>query len=269
MFEHKEPSEVFCNNCGKYGHSYKICKMPITSIGIIAFRMHNDHLEYLMIRRKDTLGFVDFFRGKFSPTQKLNIMNMLKQMTRHERSVLMTKYENVKNGTIATSSMKERIVELIYGVTVNEEFYDLKILLEQSEHECWDEPEWGFPKGRRNALENDYACAIREFSEETGYDVSVLQNIRNILPFEETFTGSNYNSYRHKYYLCYVSANDSVQKHLYQKSEVSALCWKSYEESMKSIRPYNLEKKKVLKNVHDCLQSTLMFSLAKNNIDRI
>ena len=269
MFEQKEPSEVFCNNCGKYGHSYKICKMPITSIGIIAFRLFNNQLEFLMIRRKDTLGYVDFSRGKFSTRQKSTIINMIKQMTNHERMLLLTKYDQVKKGTLLLSSFKEKIAEIIEGVTIDGEFFDLKTLIEECSDNCWDEPEWGFPKGRRNALENDYHCAIREFSEETGYNNSLLQNIRNILPFEETFTGSNYNSYRHKYYLCYMSVNDSVQKHLFQKSEVSAISWKPFQECLQCIRPYNLEKKKVLQNVHDCLQSTLMFSLSKNNIDRI
>ena len=56
----------FCNNCGKNGHVFHNCKHPITSIGIITFRNTKYGLEYLMIRRKDSLGFVDFMRGKYS-----------------------------------------------------------------------------------------------------------------------------------------------------------------------------------------------------------
>jgi hypothetical protein len=68
-------NDNYCNNCGKHGHLYHQCKMPITSIGIIAFRYNknrqnidntNGVLEYLMIRRKDTLGYIDFMRGKYS-----------------------------------------------------------------------------------------------------------------------------------------------------------------------------------------------------------
>jgi len=56
----------YCNNCGKYGHLYHQCKTPITSFGIIVFRIKNDIPQYLMIRRKDTLGYIDFMRGKYS-----------------------------------------------------------------------------------------------------------------------------------------------------------------------------------------------------------
>ena len=54
----------FCNNCGKNGHAFHQCKYPITSIGVILFKYQKNNIKYLMIRRKDTLGYVDFMRGK-------------------------------------------------------------------------------------------------------------------------------------------------------------------------------------------------------------
>ena len=57
-----------CNNCGKYGHIYYQCKLPIISTGIIAFRcsLEDGNILYLMICRKDTLGYVDFMRVKYN-----------------------------------------------------------------------------------------------------------------------------------------------------------------------------------------------------------
>ena len=97
----------YCNNCGKQGHLYHQCKMPITSLGIILFRVRDEMvppppgietveianikiLEYLMIRRKDTLGYIDFMRGKYSIFNKDYIMNMLKQMSVEEKNSLKT-----------------------------------------------------------------------------------------------------------------------------------------------------------------------------------
>ena len=55
-----------CNNCGKSGHISNLCKLPIVSYGIVAFRICDGKPEYLMIRRKDTFGYIDFIRGKYS-----------------------------------------------------------------------------------------------------------------------------------------------------------------------------------------------------------
>ena len=40
----------FCNNCGKYGHSFNKCNHPITSLGIIVYRFNPNinNLEYLI-----------------------------------------------------------------------------------------------------------------------------------------------------------------------------------------------------------------------------
>ena len=43
-----------------------------------------------MIRRKDTLGFVDFMRGKYSIYNKEYILNMIKQMTNDEKTRILT-----------------------------------------------------------------------------------------------------------------------------------------------------------------------------------
>ena len=83
-------SENYCNNCGKYGHVYHLCKLPIMSIGIVAFRIVNKQIQYLSICRKDTFGFIDFMRGKYSTNNKDYIMNMMKQMTIREKQYLMT-----------------------------------------------------------------------------------------------------------------------------------------------------------------------------------
>jgi len=269
-------TESFCNNCGKSGHQYHQCKMPITSIGIIAFRIHPEtkEVQYLMIRRKDTLGYMDFMRGKFPLFHKKYILNMLIQMTTDEKNRLRQKYyqyhESTATGIVdpkkpANFQMKEKIVALMNGVYTNKILqYDLISLLTESDtiSEIWHEPEWGFPKGRRNPQEKDYDCAVREFSEETGYSTAVLHNIRNIIPFEEIFIGSNYKSYRHKYYLMNISYADSISSGKpYQKSEVSGMEWKTFAKSMESIRSYNLEKKRVLTNVHDCILSTILTSI--------
>jgi len=261
-------SDNYCNNCGKPGHSFHQCKMPITSIGIIVFRKQEDEIQYLMIRRKDTLGFIDFMRGKYSVYNKDYIMNMLKQMTDKEKQQLQTLtfdelwYNIWGDETISNQYKVEEVASrekfniLRNGVYIKSEFHNLDMLINESDNgDCWTEAEWGFPKGRRNFQEKDYECALREFTEETGISSRHLQNIKNVLPFEEIFTGSNYKSYKHKYYLTYMNGVSSFNMNMgnFERSEVSKMEWKTYDDCMSSIRPYNLEKKRMITNIHNTL----------------
>ena len=259
--------DVYCNNCGKNGHLYHNCKLPITSIGVIAFRILQNKIEYLMIRRKDTLGFIDFMRGKYSVQNKDYIMNMIKQMTTAERTKIATVSFNdlwAELWGIDVNSTQYRLEEngsrdkfnaLTKGIVLPNSTYTLKSMVEECQHySSWDEPEWGFPKGRRNYMEKDYDCGVREFCEETGYKKSQLMHVKNILPFEEIFTGSNYKSYKHKYFLCYMTNAESNNVGKYEPSEVSKMEWMSYEDCLYAIRPYNLEKKRMLTSIHNSLR---------------
>jgi 8-oxo-dGTP pyrophosphatase MutT (NUDIX family) len=112
----------------------------------------------------------------------------------------------------------------------------------------YTEPEWGFPKGRRNTQEKDYDCALREFSEETGYNSSVLNNIRNIVPFEEIFMGTNNKTYKNKYFVGFMKDNIDLLDN-YQKNEISKIEWKTLEECLQNIRFYHFEKKQLILNI--------------------
>jgi 8-oxo-dGTP pyrophosphatase MutT (NUDIX family) len=280
--------EQCCNNCGKSGHMYHQCKVPITSIGVIAFRVVEGKIQYLMIRRKDTLGNIDLMRGKYSVANKYYIMNMLNQMTldekerlksgdfnelwrsiwEHTTAVFHSPHVNSQNGQqnkkshiysqyqSEETSSREKYNYLFKGVNTKYGFYTLNDLIEESNQITqWTETEWGFPKGRRNHQENDFDCAMREFTEETGYSTDYLHNMQNILPYEEIFTGSNYKSYKHKYFIMCAAMEDKKNSaaNNYDRSEVSKLEWKTYEECMRDIRPYNLEKKRLITNVNEAL----------------
>jgi 8-oxo-dGTP pyrophosphatase MutT (NUDIX family) len=285
--------EFLCNNCGKKGHPFYQCKTPITSFGLITFRINmQGKYEFLMIRRKDTLGYIDFLRGKYTIHDSHYIMNMMKQMTIYEKERIRKKeflelWYDLWGGNEELSdlyraeknSSKEKFETLREGTIMHKQVYTLNRLLDESGYSNtisdeksdssisnnsdyhfpkytngnWNEPEWGFPKGRRNTNENDYDCAVREFAEETGYSINQLIYIQNILPFEEIFSGSNYKSYKHKYYLMYIDYNQSLSLTTFENSEVSKISWKTYEECIACIRPYNLEKIRVITNVNECL----------------
>ena len=53
--------------------------------------------------------------------------------------------------------------------------------------------------------------------------------------------GSNFKSYKHKYYLAYIDDIDDIDLE-YQKSEVSNIGWFNVDECKEKIRPYNFER---------------------------
>ena len=271
---------LFCNNCGKQGHVFHNCKQPIISNGIIAFQrtpqceidkisfMENKNIKYLMIRRKDSLGFVDFMRGRYSLYNKTYLMNIINEMTIDEKNKLQTltfdelwsklwlgmstsQYRN--EGKIS----KEKFNSLKHGITIQNEKISIESLIKESNTK-WKETEWGFPKGRRNYNEKDLICGIREFTEETGYNKNELTIIQNIAPYEEIFTGSNFKSYKHKYFLANIDTKiDSTTG--FQKSEVSEMKWMNIDECLEKIRPYNYEKIDIIHKVNHVLNKYRMY----------
>lgn len=260
----------FCNNCGKSGHLYHQCKIPITSIGIIVFRPTSNGIQYLMIRRKDSLGYVDFMRGRYPIHNKEYLMNIIDEMTLHEKNRLLNKnFEELWTELWGEdvgiqyrgeeTSSREKISILKEGVILgSNNLYYLHDLLEQSKTN-WVAPEWGFPKGRRNYQEKDLECALREWEEETGYSRSQIKIVNNLIPFEEIFTGSNYKSYKHKYYLAYMDDDEPMSEN-FQRTEVSKIDWLGFQECLESIRPYNLEKKEVITKINRLLQEYRLYS---------
>ena len=252
-----------CNNCGKNGHTFYQCKLPITSHGIILYRKKEQEIQYLMIRRKDSFGYIDFIRGKYTPYNIFQIQNLVNEMSVTEKQRILTetfeelwknmwcKPNNAQYKTEYYSSLKK--YELIKsGIEINNIITNLQEIIENS-ITSWSETEWEFPKGRRNSKEKDLECAIREFEEETGISQTKITLIENVMPFEEIFIGSNLKSYKHKYFLAYMNEiEDNLDN--FQITEVSKIEWKNIHQCLEAIRPYNLEKKNIITNINKLLE---------------
>ena len=256
-----------CNNCGKQGHQFHQCKLPITSYGIIVFRPSSKGIQFLMIRRKDSFGYIDFIRGKYIQNNLEHLQIMFDEMSIDERHKIATNDFNTlwtlmwgieDTSTLSTQYKTEEIISqkkfetLKNGLPIgpNGEMVTLNSLIENANTE-WKETEWEFPKGRRNFLEKDLDCALREFEEETGLLKKDIKIVENLIPFEEIFLGSNHKSYKHKYFLGYIeNIQDKDDLNNYQQTEVSKIQWKTLEECLECIRPYNLEKKQLISNIY-------------------
>jgi 8-oxo-dGTP pyrophosphatase MutT (NUDIX family) len=259
---------IICNNCGKQGHMFHQCKLPITSYGIILFRYSEIGIQFLMIRRKDSFGYIDFIRGKYSIHNLSQLNTTIDEMSLYEKDrILTTSFEILWNEMWGESNLqykneeyssKKKFESIREGILVDDKLITLKDIVEMSKTK-WMETEWEFPKGRRNQKEKDLDCALREFEEETGIHQTDIKIVENVLPFEEMFIGSNYKSYKHKYFLAFMDNLDNNLNN-FQKTEVSKLEWKTVDNCLESIRPYNLEKKELIQNINKILQEYRLYS---------
>jgi 8-oxo-dGTP pyrophosphatase MutT (NUDIX family) len=260
--------DYYCANCGKNGHLYKNCLFPIISLGIILVKrdIKTNELKYLMVQRKSTLGYVEFMRGKYNIDNIEYIKKLFSIMTYWERQkIVMNDFDELWNDLWMDKTKKQYYNE--YDSS-KKKFYILKMgYLSQSDNMIYDlneinkeinvlyySPEWGFPKGRRNLYESDKDCAIREFEEETGIKRDDL-DILGDKYYSETFYGTNNIRYKHIYFIARLKDTEMYEKvqidqtNINQVMEIGNIEWYNFENAMNVIRPYNSEKKDLLKAI--------------------
>ena len=323
----KNKKNIYCGNCGKKGHIYKKCHYPIISLGIICIKIDNlnlndlinntlsskikakfnnqyktiksvekylnSKLKFLLIRRKHSLGFVEFIRGKYEFDNfeyLLNIMNIMskdelelikistfndlwnnlwnfkKEQSNNAAHQIKNHLSEYKNSLVKFNKLKEGV-----DIKFNKNFYynvKLDDILSNIKSK-WNEPEWGFPKGRRNLKESDLNCAIREFKEETNFDKDDYV-LLNIPPSNEKFIGTNGIRYQHIYYLAQISSDKELkidEENEDQICEIGDMRWLGYKEAYSKIREYNYDKKVKLENIYNMIKFTILYGIdSRKNI---
>ena len=273
--------KIYCCNCGKLGHILKTCLEPIISLGIIlCSRDDKDELRFLMIRRKFSLGFMDFVMGKYSIHNIDYIQRIFNEMTIDEKIKILHNsfdklwfsidYNILDFHKIADEDLRNKIINeyniakkkfymFKHGFINKYNFYtNLTQVIYNSKHN-WIEPEWEFPKGKRKLNESNLDAALREFYEETNFPIDDLDIIIRETQFCEKYYGSNMKKYKHIYYIAkthkmFDYKNNDLTNN--QKIEISNIDWLTYNEVMKVIRPYQIEKKIILKDVYKFLETS-------------
>lgn len=211
-------------------------------------------VKVLMIRRKDSMSFAEFMRGKYDPENPEYVARLIKNMTLKEQAnVASEPFETLWRNLWGDDRMSTDFA------IARDRFNRLdRYALVRDNLSEYTEPEWGFPKGRRTRGESDLDCALREFAEETNIPRNAFVVLKNIV-LEETFTGLNEIRYRHVYFVALLKQPglvDLKQKFTpMQRREISGIAWKTMGEADELIRPHYVERKGMLDQLKVVVQS--------------
>jgi 8-oxo-dGTP pyrophosphatase MutT (NUDIX family) len=247
---------MYCNNCGLQGHVFRMCKEPVISCGLLFIRGLYEPLtlpidpklvSVLMVRRKDSMSYMEFIRGKYDITNTEYIKRQISNMTIHEQKLILEKpfeflWTKLWGNNKDIDSIEYELARDKFN-SVNKES-----IVSQCQSK-FTEPEWGFPKGRRMRGESDVECAMREFFEETNIPKEAYTVMTNMV-FTESFVGTNNINYKHIYFVACLKdshAFDLKQKlTAIQRREISCVEWKTLEECKRITRPHYAERKKMI-----------------------
>jgi 8-oxo-dGTP pyrophosphatase MutT (NUDIX family) len=274
----KKTNIQYCNNCGMHGHPYRKCTQPITSYGIICYKIVDGKIYYIVVRRRNSLSFTEFLRGRYrlpskDPTAIEYISMLLSKMTKDEQEHLLTQDFDSLWGELWSHNKEKhqrekarclrQFDEMKKGFHIDDKLITLEDLIRNIDT-TFEDSEWGFPKGKRKAHEKNEDCASREFCEETNFDLAEFEIIPHIHIYEELFTGSNNKNYRNIYYVAKclnVDIDLAIDpNNIDQAGEIDAIVWCSAEECVDKFRDYYPDRRRIILEVDELLSNVVLNS---------
>ena len=271
----------YCLNCGKSGHHTKSCNDPITSCGIICFKInnlklnkiekflfnkyiniedynyyninyinkidfHRTDIKFLMVQRKHSLSYIEFLRGRYNEHDLEKIKSIFELMSKKEVAEIKlnnfeTLWNNLWNETAKSKSFLKEMSTSIHKFNILKK----NKIIDNFESK-FENPEWEFPKGRRNKFENNNNCANREFIEET--NLSNYIQFDRINPVEEVFRGTNNIKYKNIYY--FGSSEEEELSYSFDNYEIGNIGWFTLDEVLLLLRPYNKTKLNLINQIY-------------------
>jgi 8-oxo-dGTP pyrophosphatase MutT (NUDIX family) len=213
-----------------------------------------EETRILMIRRKDSMSFAEFMRGKYDPEDISYVSTLVKNMTLKEQaSIASDSFESLWRQMWGDDRMTNDYVQS------RERFHQLdRMSLMRNNISEYTEPEWGFPKGRRMRGESDLACALREFDEETNIPRDSFVVLKNMI-LDETFMGLNHVQYKHVYFVALLKQPDMVNVNQkltpVQRREISGIGWKTFGEAEALVRPHHVERRGMLEQLKSVIET--------------
>jgi 8-oxo-dGTP pyrophosphatase MutT (NUDIX family) len=236
------------------------CTQNKKALYLQKFCILQNNIKFLLIRRKNTLGYIEFIRGRYDPTDADSIINLFQQMVKDEINMIKEHELNYLWDNLWTTNKDNKAYENEFNQS-KDKFnklkngklhYNLDFYINNIEPK-YKSAEWGFPKGRRNYNEKNIDCANREYNEESGYTVDDYTILNNMNCLNETFYGTNNVQYKHIYYIG-LTTSDKIAKvdntNNKQFNEIGDIGWFTYNEAINIFRPYHKKRIKLLTQLY-------------------
>lgn len=257
----------YCTNCGDMTHPSKECKEPIMSCGIILYRRLPNHtFQYLMICRRNTIGLVEIIRGRYDVSNVDYIRSLVNVMSQQEidwvKTATFDELWKIVWREHADNFLKEKKASEDKYVQI----YPLMLETINAIRVSYKDPEWGFPKGRRNYKESHKMAAIRELKEETSITPNFYR-LHNEPMFEESYVSYDGKHYKNIYYIAqlhhYFNLNEVMRVHHIRTTsyEISEMKLFTLNECLSYIRDYSVEKKTMIMEINHYLQNVNVLSM--------
>lgn len=250
-------------------HSYKHSnqKKFIESFGILLFTTNGSNLEqnikYLLVQRRDSYEYMDFVTGTY--TNSNDIQKLFSMMSKEEKRILLNyDFEDIWEDLFLDKT------SFYYRECRDKsrtKFLEIKDRIPEFIANCsndFNEPSWGFPKGKKDSKEDPLQCALREFYEESGIDPKEI-NIKSNKYVTEHYIGNNGKKYSTHYYIGEIkNETDIVFKEtefIRKKTiseEIGNMGWFSIQEAKNKLTL--LQRQKLLEKVHMNIVRLLSYS---------
>lgn len=248
---------IYIDNVAFFNVNRNPKRSPISSYGVIAYRVKNQQCQFILVQRKNTHGYTDFIRGRYyNKEPKAMLQLYLNEMVEEERIKIRTlSFDQLwKDLWLQRNKISAGEYEKAKS-RFNQINFDTLLINQNFKNAPYSIREYGFPKGRRNRKEDQLQCAMREFEEETAMKINIDQIVSKKTIFEENFVGTNGIQYRHVYFIARYDLSykePSIDlRNIKQCEEVRDVKWCTYNEALSLFRHYDHEKKEVLRKAYD------------------
>lgn len=241
---------------------------PITSYGFICLKFINNKAHILLIRRKHSYAFVNFVLGKYDINDLYGINKLFREMTDEEKDKLRDwKFSDLWNDIWNAPETrkclikkygpaKERFINIRNGIYINPDYNQRRTMFIKLENfikfnkSKFIEPDWGFPKGKKEKGEQSIDCAKRELFEETNLkENDDYIHLDKIYPLFEQYHGTDDRLYKHIYYVGIINQDVGVyidQNNPHQQSEIGDIGFYDFDTTLRLLKGNNRQKQKML-----------------------